>query len=46
MGSKKTGLAKDFIGFEDGNDNPEGYTNRVCCLVESHVKYSLIRSHL
>ncbi|UJR17737.1 hypothetical protein I4U23_004635 [Adineta vaga] len=28
MSSKKTGLAKDFIGFEDGNDNPEGYTER------------------
>ena len=30
MGSNRTGLAKDFIGFEDGNDNPEGYAARVC----------------
>lgn len=29
MSSKTTGLAKDFIGFEDGNDNPEGYRARV-----------------
>lgn len=30
MSNKQTGLGKDFIGFEDGNDNPEGYTARVC----------------
>ena len=39
MSSKKTGLAKDFIGFEDGNDNPQGYTARVCCNVKIHIVF-------